>query len=111
MNLEELRAGIFSLACDTINDYFDPDDHRQGQKYSVMYGDVFCKLIIYRNCFEPCMNYDTYFEDFHVLYSNVLLDEYIQTDFYINRDEVNGLVLPDKKFKIHRAKCRKKRRP
>lgn len=110
MELAQLRTRIFDLASNEIYEWFDPNDHSVGQKYCVKYGEEFCKLMIYRNCFEPCMSYATYFEDYHILYSDVIEDEYIQTSFYINRNSDGSLSLPDPKFKVQRARTRQCRR-
>lgn len=110
MELQQIRTQIFNLASDAITEWFHPDNHTPGQKYILQLGDDFCKLMIYRNCFEPCMSYGVYFEDYHILYSNVVDGKFIQSSFYIERDDLGNLVLPQKKFKVDIVKSRKNRR-
>lgn len=111
MKTAQLRTGIFALASDAIQEWFDPDDHSARQKYILEYGNTYCKLMIYRNCFAPCMSYDTYFEDFHVIYSDMVGGQFLQSSFYINRDNLGKLYLPEKKFHIERMKSRPSRPP
>tara|TARA_R110000744_G_scaffold97197_1_gene187882 strand:+ start:2375 stop:2725 length:351 start_codon:yes stop_codon:yes gene_type:complete len=115
MELNALRRHLTAIARTAITNNFDVDDHSEGQTYTEDFGspDIpnLYKMRIYRNCFEPCMGYDKYFEDFHILYSNDIEGVFVQTSFYINRNEGFGLELPQKQFKIQRLKGRKNRRP
>ena len=76
MELPRLRLHLASIATTAIQNNFDADNHSAEQTYMEDFGSLdtympsLYKMRIYRNCFEPCMAFDTYFEDYHIQYSN-----------------------------------------
>ena len=117
MELPRLRLHLASIATTAIQNNFDADNHSAEQTYMEDFGSLdtympsLYKMRIYRNCFEPCMSFDTYFEDFHIQYSDDVDGIFVQSSFYLNRNSLGGLDLPEKNFKVQRLKARKSRKP